>query len=120
MTKQHQFQTTGIRFISDNSHGWLEVPTEDVKASGYVPSKYSYQVPKQWRPGIQATAEYMSDTNRLYTYLEEDSDATGYLATLAVTGIDVEQIDKQIGGHNWIRDLPHCDGVGYVSPFGGK
>lgn len=49
-----------LTFISDPGHGWLRVPHELLKASGYKPTEYSF---------------YDKD----YAYLEEDVDANEFL-----------------------------------------
>ncbi len=105
----HEY-TTKLRFISDNAHGWLEVPTVDVEASGFIPSPWSY-----------------IDKTKGMTYLEEDLDVIGYfkagklydatIETRDYPGLEV--VDIRLGaGHCWIRDLPHCpDNPAYVSPL---
>lgn len=50
-------------FISDPGHGWLVVPLADVQASGYEPTEFSF---------IKGTT----------AYLEEDVDASGFLAAI--------------------------------------
>ncbi len=112
MALRHTFQTK-LRFISDNSHGWLEVPTEDVEASGYIPSQFSY-------------VDIADQFETPHTYLEEDADVLGYFKARGLSHLTFEQqgneiVDVQMGAAQaWIRNLPHCDGVGYVSPFGGN
>ena len=102
-----------LRFISDSAHGWLEVPTVDVAAAGVTPSRYSY----------------IDATNGM-TYLEEDCDATAYIAhakraiaaylraiDTTVSGAKIAmQVSKAmafkdvyIDGECWVRDLPRCD-----------
>jgi hypothetical protein len=77
-----------LRYIHDAGHGWMEVPTQLVIASGTVPSKYSYV-----------------DPDAGMTYLEEDCDLGLYLAALAPE--DRPPItDVYINGDAWIRDLP--------------
>ena len=101
-----------LRFISDSAHGWLEVPTVDVAAAGVTPSRYSY---------IDATTGM--------TYLDEDCDATAYIAhakrAIAAyhraidTTVSGAKIAMQVGkalvfkdvyidGECWVRDLPRC------------
>ena len=95
-----------LRFISDSAHGWLEVPTVDVAAAGVTPSRYSY----------------IDATNGM-TYLEEDCDIAGFLSALGVALADVPDVVQHIAtyrysmGNCWIRELPHCSGQGFVSPF---
>ena len=97
-----------LRFISDSAHGWLEVPTVDVAAAGVIPSRYSY-----------------IDGHSGLTYLEEDCDATAYIAhakramaaylnAIGATGsaqvVDEAMAfkDVYVDGDCWIRDLPRC------------
>jgi hypothetical protein len=87
-----------LRFISDPGHGWLEVPTADVIKAGIVVSSYSYV-----------------DTKRGLTYLEEDCDASKYLATLPPsdrgTGLWGSHFIKEVFVDNeaWIRNLPRWE-----------
>ena len=94
-----------LRFITDSAHGWLEVPAMDVLESGYIPSQFSYQ-------GI------IDDVG--YVYLEEDCDLSGFIRKFDWTTID--ELDQyletvHVNGQCWIRNLPHCDGIGWISPF---
>ena len=75
-----------LRLIHDAGHGWLEVPTQAVIASGIVPSKYSYV-----------------DADAGMTYLEEDCDLGKYLA---VIGDEPPMTNVYIAGDAWVRDLP--------------
>ena len=101
-----------LRFISDPGHGWLEVPTADVEASGYVPSQYSYKS----NPAIM-------ESPGTFTYLEEDCDVAGYMGAIGVPLADlVDYLDGvtypvRTDYSSFIRELPRCTGTGYVSPF---
>ena len=75
-----------LRYIHDAGHGWLEVPTQAVIASGIVPSRYSY-----------------IDAGAGYAYLEEDCDASKWLAAI---GDEPPITDVYIAGDAWIRGLP--------------
>ena len=93
-----------LRFISDPGHGWLEVPTADVEASGYQPSQYSYTFVR-------------------WTYLEEDCDVAGFVQALGVAPDLVAPTVSYISYYDrtdsdsWVRELPRCSGQGFVSPF---
>ena len=52
-------------FITDPGHGWLKVPLNELKESGYQPSEFSY----------------FNDT---HAYLEEDCDASLFLHKIGV------------------------------------
>ena len=78
-----------LRYIHDAGHGWLEVPTKAVIASGIVPSRYSY---------VDATTGM--------TYLEEDCDLGKYLSALAPEDTPKPFLDVYVDGDAWIRDLP--------------
>ena len=99
-----------LRFISDPGHGWLEVPTADVEASGYIPSLYSHV---SGDPGPAST----------WTYLEEDCDVAGFVQALGVApelvGPTVSYISyyDRTDSESWVRELPRCSGQGFVSPF---
>jgi len=75
-----------LRLIHDAGHGWLEVPTQAVIASGIVPSRYSYV-----------------DPDAGMTYLEEDCDLGLYLAAI---GDEPPMTNVYINGDAWVRDLP--------------
>ena len=75
-----------LRYIHDAGHGWLEVRTQAVIASGIVPSKYSYV-----------------DADAGYAYLEEDCDLGKWLA---VIGDEPPMTNVYIAGDAWVRDLP--------------
>ena len=101
-----------LRFISDPGHGWLEVPTADVEASGYIPSQYSY------------TDTYRDQWNGFsWTYLEEDCDVAGFVQALGVAPelvaptVSYISYYERTDSDSWVRDLPHCSGQGFVSPF---
>ena len=101
-----------LRFISDPGHGWLEVPTADVEASGYVPSQYSY------------TDTYQDQWNALsWTYLEEDCDVAGFIQALGVAAELVAPTVSFISyytytdSESFVRELPRCSGADYISPF---
>lgn len=73
------------RFFSDAGHGWLEVPREEVEASGAKVSAYSY---------------YDPDTDMVY--LEEDRDAWTFLDATKQDGHGGESIYLS---DSWIRGL---------------
>ena len=104
-----QYGLKQLRFISDPGHGWLEVPTADVEASGYIPSQYSHE---SFAYGLEA-----------FTYLEEDCDVAGFIQALGVAPEAVAPTVSYISYYertdsdSWVRDLPHCSGQGFVSPF---
>ncbi len=54
-------------WITDPSHGWLIVSSQDLEASGFAPSRASF-----------------TDPSRQVVYLEQDCDAPGYLAAIGV------------------------------------
>ena len=101
-----QYGLKQLRFISDPGHGWLEVPTADVEASGYIPSRYSY------------TDTYQDQWNALsWTYLEEDCDVAGFVQAL---GVAPELVGPTVGyisyyertdSDSWVRNLPRCTGL---------
>ena len=98
-----------LRFITDDGHGWLEVPTVDVTGSGYQPSPYSYE---SFTYGLEA-----------FTYLEEDCDVAGFLQALGIAPDLVALAFDYISYHDhtdspaFVRKLPHCSGLGFASPF---
>lgn len=77
-------------FLSDPGHGWLVVPLADLKASGFQPSRYSFR-----KDGL--------------AYLEEDCDATGYLATLKAKP-DIREVPLESDAP--CRDFPRFLGKG--------
>ncbi len=79
-------QQSKYRFFDDGSHGWLEVPNVDVKASGITVTNYSYYNPK---------------TDMVY--LEEDEDMPNFLEAI---GRDVASIGSHINS-SMPRELPH-------------
>ena len=101
-----------LRFISDPGHGWLEVPTADVEAAGYAPSRYSYNS----NPAVM-------ESPGAFTYLEEDCDVAGYMGAIGVSLSDlVDYLDGvtypvRTDYSSFIRELPRCSGEGFVSPF---
>ena len=78
-----------LRYIHDAGHGWLEVPTQAVIASGIVPSQFSYV-----------------DADAGYAYLEEDCDLSKWLAALAPEDTPRPFLDVYVDGDAWIRRLP--------------
>ncbi len=108
-----------LRFYSDGGHGWLEVPTADVNASGYRPSQYSYRH-DTYTPEVSGQVSTLLNS---YTYLEEDCDVRGFIEATGIAPADVVDYINHISvlinleGDCWIRDLPHCSGLGHVSPF---
>jgi hypothetical protein len=84
-----------LKLILDPGHGWLRVPRDDVEASGYRPSRYSYR-----------SSEYI--------YLEEDWDIQGFFEALGVapelvgpTVSYVSHLDRT-PEDSFVRDLPRC------------
>ena len=103
-----QYGLRELQFIADDGHGWLEVPTADVEASGDKPSKYSYheqRLGKDW------------------TYLEEDADISGFMVATGVDPADVVDVINHVSnyirltGSCWVNTLDHCSGEGFVSRF---
>ena len=99
-----------LRFISDAGHGWLEVPTVDVIKAGITPSRYSYV-----------------DAENCLAYLEEDRDASAYLAAIAHhhAGLSIQTVGIKevfIDGDAWVRDLPRYANIEAVKecPWCGK
>jgi hypothetical protein len=81
-----QFQP---HWISDPGHAWLVIPMRDLVASGFEPSPFSF----------------ISDDG-LLAYLEEDSDAPGYLKAAGVPGPTLVVNIRQ----TWARPLRHFEG----------
>ena len=113
----------GLRFYRDGGHGWLEVPTADVEASGYRPSGFSYRQ-DVYTNEVRGRVSTLINS---YTFLEEDVDVRGFIEALGVDSADVVDVVSHISMPLyieptplgcWIRDLPHCSGYGYVSPTG--
>ena len=100
-----------LRYIVDPGHGWLEVPTADVEASGYQPSRYSHVTVLSRQP------------RRCYTYLEEDCDVAGFIQALGVAPELIAPTVSYISHYtrtdseSWVRKLPHCSGADYISLF---
>ena len=109
-----------LRFYEDAGHGWLEVPTADINASGYRPSQFSYRH-DTYTPEMRGRVGTLINS---HIFLEQDADIRGYLEALGVDSADVVDVVNHIStyqylpGDCWIRELPHCSGLGYVSPFG--
>ena len=103
-----------LRFISDPGHGWLEVPTADVEASGYIPSLYSH---------VSDALVTSPETAGYYTYLEEDCDVAGFVQALGVAPelvaptVSYISYYERTDSDSWVRELPRCSGQGFVSPF---
>jgi len=89
---------TTLRFFSDPGHGWLEVPLQMIEELLIAPkiSPYSYI-------DCSATAPHTHGT----AYLEEDCDATIFLAAWKRThpGERLQVEEKHCDG--WIRNLRH-------------
>jgi hypothetical protein len=82
---------SSLTFHSDPSHGWLAVPASEVARVGVNPTRYSYRSP-------------CGKT----LYLEEDCDATAYLAALRMRNEPRPQIiERHSNGDSFIRRLPH-------------
>jgi len=96
-TEQDQEMTDAIKdkigppktytFHTDDSHGWLQVPLQDVKDSGIKVSRYSYQ-------------------DETYAYLEEDCDCPRFLDWL---GTDkslsmIQEKNQYVRGSSPIRN----------------
>jgi hypothetical protein len=108
-----------LSYWEDDGHGWLQVPTVDVTSSGYRPSKYSHRH-DTYTPDIPGRVSTLINSD---TYLEEDCDIAGFLSALGVALADVPDVVQHIAtyrysmGNCWIRELPHCSGLGFASPF---
>ena len=113
--EEFQYGLKELRFIVDPGHGWLEVPTADVEASGYQPSRYSR---------VSDALVTSPETAGCYTYLEEDCDVAGFVQALGVAPELVAPTVSYISYYtrtdyeSFVRELPHCSGAGFVSPFG--
>lgn len=104
--------TNGMVFITDEGHGWLRIPKDIYKLSGYKASKFSYE-------------------DNDYVYLEEDVDTYGWFK--ALTGRKPEEFPRvfdycawfHIGGEVHVtmaspsnpRNKTRMSGEGFVSPF---
>ena len=95
--------TNGMVFITDEGHGWLRIPKDIYKLSGYKASKFSYE-------------------DNDYVYLEEDVDTYGWFK--ALTGREWEDfpaIEREV--HVTMASLSNpryktrMSGEGFVSPF---
>ena len=113
-----------LRFYQDGGHGWLEVPTADVNESGYRPSEFSYRH-DTYTPEVKGQVSTLINS---HIYLEEDVDIRGFIEATGIAPADVVDYVSHISmplyiEQNplgcWIRDLPHCSGLGHVSPFKG-
>ena len=99
-----------LNYWEDGGHGWLQVPTADVSASGYRPSQYSYRH-DTYTPEVTGQVSTLVSSD---TYLEEDCDIAGYMVALGVAPADVVDVVTHIStyrysqGNCWIRDLPRC------------
>jgi hypothetical protein len=76
------------RYIQDPSHGWIEVPLEELESIGYKISRYSYMNPKTGK-----------------AYLEEDCDAAIFIKKLKDTDTpyDLKEVYQE---NTFIRNLP--------------
>lgn len=84
---------TQFTFHTDPSHGWLEVPAEELFKVGYLPSDfsaYSY---------IQGAV----------VYLEEDCDAPVFIMAYERDFGPVKVVEKYLGYDHWIRRLPRIE-----------
>jgi len=79
------------RYIQDPSHGWIEVPLEELESIGYKISRYSYMNPKTGK-----------------AYLEEDCDADIFIKKLKDTDTpyDIKEVHQE---HTFIRNLPRFE-----------
>ena len=76
------------RYIQDPSHGWIEVPLEELENIAYKISRYSYMNPKTGK-----------------AYLEEDCDAAIFIKKLKDTDTpyEIKEVHQE---HTFIRNLP--------------
>ena len=95
--------TDDMVFITDEAHGWLRIPNDIYKLSGYKASSFSYK-----------------DDD--YVYLEEDCDVYGWFR--ALTGREWEEfpaIEREIHVTRRSTSNPRnktpMSGEGFVSPF---
>lgn len=97
------YQRRGMVFITDEGHGWLRIPKDIYKLSGYKASNCSYE-------------------DNDYVYLEEDVDTYGWFK--ALTGREWEDfptIEREV--HVTMASLSNpryktrMSGEGFVSPF---
>jgi len=77
-------------WIADPSHGWLVVPSPDLEASGFAPSKASF-----------------ADPSRQVAYLEQDCDAPGFLAAIGVARERARRWPVRVV-QSFDRGLPRC------------
>ena len=78
------------QWIVDTAHAWLKVPKQEYEESKFQASKYSYQDDE-------------------YVYLEEDCDASGFLALLVGTG-PMAFPSKHVNGLSSIRNKDSIGG----------
>ena len=89
---------TSYTFHTDEGHGWLEVPVQDVLALGLTPGMFS---PYSYREGATL-------------FLEEDADATLFcMAYEAKHGCKVPHTVRHTAGGSPIRSLCHLAGEDY-------
>jgi hypothetical protein len=76
------------RYIQDPSHGWIEVPLEELENIAYKISRYSYMNRKTGK-----------------AYLEEDCDAAIFIKKLKDTDTpyDIKEVYQE---NTFIRNLP--------------
>jgi hypothetical protein len=83
--------TPKLRFIMDDGHGWLEVPTALLT---FQPSRYSYYSDATW-----GRAAGMA-------YLEEDVDMPRFLQSISSDFYDANWVEEVLDGSCWVRKLP--------------
>jgi hypothetical protein len=83
--------TQDLIFHSDAGHGWLAVPKKVIDWLGLRPSQYSY---------------FNHKTN--VVYLEEDSDASAFVAFAKSKGMTLNIKDQDDGDSSPIRRLSRC------------
>ena len=79
------------RYIQDPSHGWIEVPLEELENIAYKISRYSYMDHKTGK-----------------AYLEEDCDAAIFIKKLKDTDTpyEIKEVHQE---HTFIRNLPRFE-----------
>jgi len=79
------------RYIQDPSHGWIEVPLEELENIAYKISRYSYM-----------------DKRKGKAYLEEDCDAAIFIKKLKDTDTpyEIKEVHQE---HTFIRNLPRFE-----------
>jgi hypothetical protein len=79
------------RYIQDPSHGWIEVPLEELENIAYKISRYSYMNRKTGK-----------------AYLEEDCDAAIFIKKLKDTDTpyEIKEVHQE---HTFIRNLPRFE-----------